>query len=370
MPAFTTKVFAVEDTSVQLVWPVLPAGDHTVEIAGRTATVTGDGAPAALVVDGLPTGTAVDVVVDGSRAATATTLVPPPGRELFRLATVGDLHVGDGHTFGVLPTVVDPGGEDDSPILRSTRAALAELAAWGAQMIVAKGDLTHHGSADEFALAGRLLAAPGLPVVATRGNHDVRSGHVDGRPILAAAGIELAAGGIAVRDVAGLRVVVADVTLPGRHPGSFRGVGPAVLDAVASAPGPALLATHHQLQRLPFPTHWPPGVLGPESGRFLRSLAQANPRMLVTSGHTHRHRARRVGPLLLTEVGSPKDHPGTWAGYVVHEGGIRQVVRRVMAPDVLRWTEDTARALLGIWGRWSPGRLGDRCLTHHWHRAA
>ena len=57
---------------------------------------------------------------------------------------------------------------------------------------------------------------------------------------------------------------------------------------------------------------------------------------------------------------------GTWAGYVVHEGGIRQVVRRVAAPAAIRWTEETKRALLGVWGRWSPGRLDDRCLSHTW----
>jgi hypothetical protein len=34
------------------------------------------------------------------------------------------------------------------------------------------------------------------------------------------------------------------------------------------------------------PTHWPPGVLGPASGRFLRALAEANPQAVVTSGHT------------------------------------------------------------------------------------
>jgi hypothetical protein len=70
--------------------------------------------------------------------------------------------------------------------------------------------------------------------------------------------------------------------------------------------------------------------------------------------------------VLVTEVGSVKDHPGTWAGYVVHEGGIRQVVRRVMAPDVLGWTEATKRALFGVWGRWSPGSLDDRCISHPW----
>jgi hypothetical protein len=50
----------------------------------------------------------------------------------------------------------------------------------------------------------------------------------------------------------------------------------------------------------------------------------------------------------VTEVGSPKDYPGTWAGYVVHEGGIRQVVRRVAAPEVIRWTESTDGPCSGV----------------------
>lgn len=354
---------------MQLVWPALPPGPHTVEVGDRTTVVEGDGGPAAVVVEGLPAATRLDVVVDGALAATLTTLRPPPGRELFRLATVSDLHMGDGHTFGILPTLRHPGGEDDSPIPRATAAALAELEVWGAQLVVVKGDLTHHGEEHEFEQAAQLLASPGMPVVATIGNHDVRPGHVDGRPALAAAGIELAVGGITVRDVPGLRVVVADATLPGRHPGSFRRVGAAILDAAGSAPGPVLLAMHHQLQPLPVPTHWPPGVLGPASGRFLRALAEANPATVVTSGHTHRHRARRAGPVLVTEVGSPKDHPGGWGGYAVYEGGIRQVVRRTMAPEVLRWTEATKRALFGVWGRWSPGRLDDRCVSHRWPAA-
>jgi 3',5'-cyclic AMP phosphodiesterase CpdA len=331
--------------------------------------VTGDGGPAALLVGRLPPRTLLEVAVDGRWATTTATLAPPPGQELFRLATVGDLHMGDGHTFGILPTVRHPDGERQPPIPRATRAALAEAAAWGARLVVAKGDLSHRGHERELALAATLLNEPGLPVVATVGNHDVRDGHADGRAVFAAAGIELALGGIVVRDVPGLRVIAADATLPGRHPGSFATVGPLILDAAAEADRPVLVALHHQLQPLPFPTHWPPGVPAPASGRFLRDLVRANPAAVVTSGHTHRHRARRRRGALVTEVGSPKDHPGTWAGYVVHEGGIRQVVRRTMAPDVLQWTESTKHALFGLWGRWSPGTLQDRCVSHRWPAA-
>jgi hypothetical protein len=70
--------------------------------------------------------------------------------------------------------------------------------------------------------------------------------------------------------------------------------------------------------------------------------------------------------MVITEVGSPQHYPGTWAGYVVHEGGIRQVVRRVAAPDAIAWTEQTRRSVLGVWARWSPGRIQDRCFSIAW----
>ena len=233
--------------------------------------VHGDGGPLALSVDGLPHDSALDVLVDGRRALGVRTLAPPPGRELYRFASVGDVHVGDGWTFGILPKVRDPGGAEDPPVPRALRAALSELATWGAQRVVAKGDLTHHGQPAEWAGVAELLTAPGLPVVATRGNHDVRAEATDGRAIFSAAGIEFAAGGFVVHDLPGVRLIVADVTIVRRHPGSYRGIRDELLEAAAGASGPVVLAQHHQLQRLPFPTHWPPGVLGPESGRFLRA---------------------------------------------------------------------------------------------------
>jgi hypothetical protein len=70
--------------------------------------------------------------------------------------------------------------------------------------------------------------------------------------------------------------------------------------------------------------------------------------------------------VVVTEVGSTKDHPGTWAGYAVHDGGIRQVVRRVAAPEAIRWTEATRRSYLGVWGPWSTWARSARCFTHPW----
>jgi hypothetical protein len=95
-------------------------------------------------------------------------------------------------------------------------------------------------------------------------------------------------------------------------------------------------------------------------------VAAANPATLVTAGHTHRNRRRRHGPIPITEVGSPKDYPGVWAGYAIHEGGIRQIVRRTADPHVLAWTERTGDTVMGQWRRWSPGSLDDRCFSHTW----
>ena len=94
--------------------------------------------------------------------------------------------------------------------------------------------------------------------------------------------------------------------------------------------------------------------------------AAARPAAFVTSGHTHRNRRRDHGPVVLTEVGSPEDYPGTWAAYTVHAAGIRQVVRRISDPRCLPWIEYTRRAFGTVWGHWSPGRLEHRCFNHLW----
>jgi predicted phosphodiesterase len=363
-----TRVFAVEDTAIELDWRHLARGEHTVEVGGHMVVVEGHAEAAAVWIDGLEPATEVEVVLDGQVAARTRTLTSPPGPLLARIATIGDLHVGDGWTFGVLPTLRHPGGAADPVVERCLRAALEEIGAWAPDLLVVKGDITHHGTDAEWARAAVILGAfhaeTGIPLVATIGNHDVPAGPTLGTEHLGRHGIELVAGGVAVRDLPGIRVVIGDATVHRRHHGSFRRVGDDILDALAGAQGPALLAVHHQLHPVPVLSHWPPGIR--EGDRFARRIAVANPDTLVTSGHTHRHRRRNVGPVVITEIGSPKDHPGTWGGYAVHEGGIRQVVRRTAAPDVIAWTEATGRALLGAWGRWSPGRLGDRCFVHVW----
>jgi 3',5'-cyclic-AMP phosphodiesterase len=358
------RVFAVEPTAVQLDWSSLPPGTHDVTAGDRTVTVVADGGPGAVVIDGLESGTTVAVTVDGRRVASATTLTAPPGRLLTRIATIGDLHLGETR-FGFLPTIVsNPDPAVAHPVM-CTAAAIDELLAWGAELLVVKGDLAHDNRASQYELAGELLGGLPVPTMVLPGNHDGGNHRQhDATTSLAAYGLTLVKD-VAVVDVPGLRVVGVD-TRTSSQAGTVVDATDAVMEAVAGASGGAMVALHHQLMTSAVPTYPPSGVPAAESRRFLEALAAAQPASVVTSGHTHRHRARRHGPLLVTEVGSVKDYPGTWAGYLVYEGGVVQTVRRIAAPDAIRWSQRTASMFGGAWGRWSPGRLSDRCVSHSW----
>jgi Icc protein len=362
------RVFAVEDTNAQVTWHDLPAG--SVLSAGDAAVEVAEHGPGAAVLAGLPPDTALEVwVAEPERPAAVAgrlrTLPALPGPERCRVATVSDCHLG-GVSFGHLPRMHHPAGAGIHATCLA--AALDEAVAWGADLVVVKGDLTQDASVAEWEQAASLLApvvAAGIPVEVVPGNHDRRD---DGIAVerLATAGVRYTVGGVACRDLPGLRVLAADVTVPGHHGGLAAPVRDELVALSAEAPAGALVCTHQQPQRWKRATHWPPGLPGPDAAALLDGLAAAHPATLVTSGHTHRHRRRRHGPLVVTEVGSTKDFPGTWAGYVVADRGIRQVVRRIAAPDALRWTETTRRGYLGIWGPWSAGTLSARCFTHCW----
>ena len=96
------RVFGVEPTAVQLDWRRLADGRHELAVGDREQVVQGDGGPAAVVVDGLEPGRTLPVVLDGVEVASATTLTPPAGPVLVRIATLNDLHIGES-AIGRLP---------------------------------------------------------------------------------------------------------------------------------------------------------------------------------------------------------------------------------------------------------------------------
>lgn len=302
----------------------------------------------------------------------ARTLSALPGQELCRIATVSDLHLG-ARAFGQRGTILDLVDHPDPHPMRCAEAAWDEAVAWGAERIVAKGDLTNLGAPHEWRQYAELVAAGSVPVDAIPGNHDHAKPGVVGAllPAEAARSFGLAiATPLLVRDLPGVRTVLADTTVAGTNPGSLAPVADDIVDAVAEADptGGVLVVLHHQLQPHRLPEGWPPGIGRDESARFLDRLGAAHPHVLVTSGHTHRHRRWGRAGVTVTQVGSTKDYPGVWAGYVVHEGGMRQVVRRIERPDVVSWTDRTRIAAWGLWEHTSPGRLDARCFDLTWRR--
>jgi 3',5'-cyclic AMP phosphodiesterase CpdA len=237
--------------------------------------------------------------------------------------------------------------------------------------VVLKGDLTNRGRPEEWDLLGEIVRDLPIPHVAVPGNHDVQR-RVPGSVALgegvARAGLTLHTG-VAALDHPGVRLVLVDTTVPDTNRGRLpRARTETVLDALRASDRPAVVVLHHHLLAAPVNWFWPPGVPFLQARRFLAAVEAARPGTLLTSGHTHRHRRRDTRSLVLTEVGSPKDFPGTWAGYAVHEGGIRQVVRRVEAPECASWLERTRRGAWGTWGLWSPGPLRSRCFSHPWQQ--
>lgn len=384
------EVYSVDDCSVQLTWSglggeaiTLGAGPVRVEVPASPPAVLHTrgrpprrlnrlpGGPGTALLDGLRPDTDYEVWADagsGRRSvARIRTLPRPAGRLLTQLATVNDIHVGE-RRFGLLGVIEDrhplPEGTEPYP-LRCVRAALEEARAWGASHAIVKGDLTRDSDPAELRTVGRLLAGCGMTADVVLGNHDVRHG-VDAHAVLSAYGLD-ARPVARARDLPGLRVILAHTPGPGDKWGLIRAdQADAIARLARAAPGPCMLVVHHPPATSPLTTHYPPGIYHGSSRELLRRLATANPAAVIVAGHTHRNRVHRAAGLPCVETSSTKDYPGGWTGYRVFEHGIVQTARRTAAPQALSWTEASARALGGQWGRWSPGRLSDRSWSMQW----
>lgn len=371
-PPSPLTVWAVDDTRAQLCWGDLPTGPVTAESAITSTTIDHGGGPGSIIINDLPAGRITTVEVSwrgGSQRLEVGTLSPPPGELLAQVATISDLHLG-ARGWGVFHTMTPARAglslSEDTPMLTAS-AAIAEAVAWGAERLVIKGDAAHHRLPEHFDMVGELVDRfPDLPMQLLPGNHDVDN--KSAVPLPAAVGQRSLPyiTDLDVADVSGLRVVAANVALEGRGDGSVDQIRRPLLDLVAETNVPVLLTTHQQFQKYSFVTHWPPGVKAPASNDMLADLAKAQPNLLLTSGHTHRNRVHRRHGVTHTEVASTRDWPGVWAGYKVFEGGLMQSAWRIASPEAMQWFEYSKNAVGGVWQRWAPGQLADRCVTIRW----
>lgn len=289
---------------------------------------------------------------------TFRTLPRPLGQRLATVATVSDLHLGeaecgryDGVNLGP-PLQSDP---DEPPYPETmARGAAAEIAASRPDIVIAKGDLTARGAADEMAAFMAIFE----PVVGdrlhwTNGNHDVgpRAG-IDLRPA-----VELV-------KVAGARLALLDTTIPGETGGRVSTAQLDWLDELGrdEHDGPVLAFGHHPLfDHASFTA----GINAEDSERLVEVFARRPVLAGWFAGHTHRNLVRRfpeTGDVPWAEIGATKDYPGVWAEYRIYEGGILQVVHRISSPEALSWTERTRAMFGGLYPSYSFGSLADRCF--------
>lgn len=377
------EIFAVEDSSAQFVWRMLPTGGLTLRLTAlanardrtdrsHTINVSTDGLPGSVDIYDLIPNRNYRLQVTGTglpargHIETFRTLPPPPGERLLRLATMNDLHIGVSY-FGVVGTMRERnlGPDDEASGLRCARAAFAQASAWGVDRFVFKGDMVHTGAADEWAAARELIEATDTPWDMVLGNHELKLDPQSAVAELKTWGYD-ASEPVRVRDLPGLRLVFVESAEHRTDRGTLANLHDSIVDAARTTDLPVMIFLHHNLQVRDPAWMLPVGIPARQATPLLDDIARVKPTALVASGHTHRHRRRDHKGVQVIEVGSTKDFPGTWAGYDIYEGGVRQVVRRVVGPAVQPWLDRTRHVALTAWGRWSPGRFDDRCFTHHW----
>lgn len=276
------------------------------------------------------------------------------------------MHLGSNH-FGASKRMFDRSSHPDPFALRSASDAIQAAETWGAEHLVIKGDAAHHGRPADFALLGQLVDRhASMPMSLLPGNHDTDLHEADLPASVGQRELQYEQH-VSHLDVPGMRIVLGNTTIAGAGPGTLKDIGDDLLASASESTSTGVfLALHQQLQTDHPNRYWPPGIPKTESESFLDRLDGARPGAVVTSGHTHRNRSRYHRSVLITEVAATHHWPGVWAGYVVHEGGVRQVVRRIVGPDIIGWHEYSRNAVGSLWGRYAPGQLSQRCLVHSW----
>jgi Icc protein len=294
------------------------------------------------------------------------TLPRPAGEHVATVATVNDVHFGEvecgrleGHDIG--PVLRCEPGEAPYPEVMNAAAA-EEIAEVRPDLVVAKGDLTAAGRAEEHAAFEACYGKRfGDRLIATRGNHDNPAG-----------GGTFAPPPVQARNVAGVTVVVLDTSRPGQGGGSLDADQLDELDTLAAAADRPVLVFGHHPVRDDTVEDWMGDASALDAGSSAGLLAVVARRRRIVgyfAGHTHRNRVRRfpvTGEVPFAEVAATKDFPGSWAEYRIFEGGALAVHHRISDPAALSWSERCRALVFGLYPRYALGQVQDRCFPIGW----
>jgi predicted phosphodiesterase len=289
------------------------------------------------------------------------TLPQPPGERLATVATVNDVHFGEvecGVMEGITEGPVLRVGTGETPYPDTmNRAVVQEIAAVDPDAVLAKGDLTTHGTVKELEAFLSCYRPPfGERLHFVRGNHD------------ASADFSLVDPGALEVALPGLTLAVLDTTIPGKSSGQVDADQLEWLDELAARADRLVLVFGHHHPWDPSSRTRPDtyfGINPSDSEDLIDVIARRRALVGYFAGHTHRNRVRRFAPtgdVPFVEVACVKDFPGTWAEYRVFEGGVLQIHRRISTPEALAWSDSTRVMFGGVYAEYAFGQLADRCF--------
>lgn len=382
-----------------------PTPYHYVEVSGLRPGTTyywraeSGGIPAVPTTIPVPNLSQLEVPL--AAPPTFTTMVPPPGRELGRVAWLNDLHFGEGVSGLALSIDGAPGGglppgfpaDPDDPYWRfMSQAAIAEAKARGCTLLLANGDVTAEARPAEVEEARRMLdgfgalggarhVGPGddAAYFVTRGNHDrLHTGDLyagcsgseakDCYRDAFAASYDPGTSHFSVTVGTGrarYRFVGLDSN-DGETTGVLR---QGELDYLAEqlAQGDATIPLfHHPASDLASLTQVPPlvgGLAQADARAFRELLAQHDNVAGVYAGHTHRNtrsRGSETGSVPFFEGAAVKEYPGGYTVVRLYETGYLVNFYKTASPEARAWSERSRGEYLGLYPYYTLGQLGDR----------
>jgi len=179
-------------------------------------------------------------------------------------------------------------------------AAIAQVNALDPRpdLVLLSGDLVDKGTADEYRMLRRLLAALAMPALVIPGNHDERAAFraaFADHPYLPGEGpLHYAVG-----DRGPLRIVALDVTVPGLHHGEVDERAALWLDeTLAAEPRRPTIVMMHQP---PFESGVPylDAYLCRDGGRLAHVISRHGQVERIVCGHVHRFMQLRFGGTML-----------------------------------------------------------------------
>jgi 3',5'-cyclic AMP phosphodiesterase CpdA len=197
------------------------------------------------------------------------------------LVQLSDIHIGGSE-----------GGKDPIPRVEAVIDAVRSLPN-APDAVLVSGDLTDHGTAEEYEVVRAMLGRLELPLCVLPGNHDDR-GRIRAAFDLPGEGEEPIRHSI---DIGELRLVLLDSNVPGRDPGAYDAERLAWLDAelTAEPERPTLLAVHHTPLTTGIP-EWDAINLDPSDREALGGVVARHPQLrAIVGGHLHRVAASSLG---------------------------------------------------------------------------